>query len=185
MRSRWNRALPAVVLAVLSFANVRAESAFKFTPGLLHGTAPRIITAALVPARSFADGNPTALAGFYHPVQNQYSSTLALQAVAGPLGASRLLGTTEDPNCDDFWGPDKWRHVAVWSVGTLGIYLFFKTVFKTSKLVSYLLSATAMSMIGLAREFSDSNSEKDCFSEQDLLANTLGILAAGVVITIF
>ena len=104
---------------------------------------------------------------------------------SGPVGASRLLTTFDDPDCDDFWGPDKWRHVGVWFGGTLGFYLFFKTVFKTSKGVAFLISAVVMSAIGLAREISDANSEKNCFSEQDLFANTVGIMSAGLVIAIF
>jgi hypothetical protein len=112
-------------------------------------------------------------------------STCGLSKTSGPVGASRLLSVQDDPNCDEFWGADKWRHAAVWFGGTLGIYLFFKTVFKTSKGLAYVLSAVIMSAIGLAREISDANSEKNCFSEQDLFANTVGILGAGLVIAIF
>lgn len=106
-------------------------------------------------------------------------------AVEGPVGVSRFLGTAEDPDCDDFWGSDKWRHVAVFFAGSLGLYLFFKSVLKASKLTAYLLSAVVMTTVGVAREIADGNSEKNCFSEQDLFANTIGILAAGVVIAIF
>jgi hypothetical protein len=185
MTSIRYRGLLAVVLTVLNFGSIRAESSFKFVPGLLHGSAARVLIAELVPSHSIAGEGLASISDFGHPPPNYESRTLALQAIAGPFGASRLLKTGVDPDCEEFWGPDKWRHVAVWFAGTLGIYLFFKTVFKASKLVSYLLSATAMSIVGLAREISDSNSEKDCFSEQDLLANSIGILAAGVVITIF
>jgi EamA domain-containing membrane protein RarD len=95
------------------------------------------------------------------------------------------MSIQDDPKCHDFWGSDKWRHIGVWFGGTLGIYLFFKSVVKTSKLTSFVLSAAVMSVIGVAREISDSNSEKNCFSEQDLFANSLGILSAGIVIAIF
>ncbi len=185
MTKKRYRALLAVVLTVLCFGTTGAQSSFKFAPGLLHATTPRVFIAELIPAHNIAGEGPAATSYLSrHPLSYQ-SRSLALEAVAGPFGSSRLLKSTADPDCDEFWGPDKWRHVGVWFAGTLGIYLFFKTVFKTSKLVSYLLSATVMSIVGLGREISDSNSEKDCFSEQDLLANTMGILAVGVVITIF
>jgi len=188
-------ALVLTVLTVLLFGGVQAESSFKLVPGLLYGSAPRVLARELLPAVTITgqrhaailplnfDGRlPTDTDG---TTRNYESTTVVLRAISGPLGASRILNTNADPDCDEFWGPDKWRHAGIWFTGTLGIYLFFKNVFKASKLASYLLSATVMSIVGLAREISDSNSDKNCFSEQDLLANTMGILAAGVVITIF
>ncbi|MFV1981144.1 MAG: hypothetical protein ACC655_08335 [Rhodothermia bacterium] len=186
MMSNRYRAPLAVVLTLLSFGNTQAQTSFKLVPGLLLGSAPRVLVARLVPAHSIAAGGPATTSNFSHHQVNYESTTLVFQAVAGPLGASQLQSTTSDPaGCDKFWGADKWRHVGVWTAGTLGTYLFFKTVFKSSKLVSYLLSATVMTVVGLAREFSDLNSQKNCFSEQDLVFNTAGILAAGVVISIF
>ncbi len=186
MTSKRYRALLTVVLTVLSFGGTRAQSSLKLVPGFLHGSAPRVVVVKLVPAHSIAGEGFAATSEFGHPPATYESGTVALQAVAGSFGTSRFVETTTDPTgCDNLWGADKWRHVGVWFAGTLGTYLFFKTAFKGSKLVSYLLSATVMSVVGLAREISDSNSKKNCFAEQDLMANTIGILAAGVVITIF
>jgi hypothetical protein len=183
-RIRMTRALlrPFLIVAVtlLSFCNSRAEFVFKVVPGLLHSNAPAVLTDILVPATKIAQEELV-----IRPLTNRFSASATSSVVSGPVGVSRFLAATEDPDCEEFWGPDKWRHIGVWFVGTMGIYLFFKNVFKASKLASFLVSAVAMTVVGLAREFSDSNSEKNCFSEQDIFANSLGILAAGVVIAIF
>ena len=175
-----------IAVALLVVRETSAHDRMSVVPGLLYGSASSRLADELLPDRNFSEDLVLAV----QPViatacGGAVGKTAGSFAQNGPVGVSRFLATQDDPNCNEFWGPDKWRHVAVWFGGSLGIYLFFKTVLKTSKLVSYLLSATVMSVIGVAREISDANSEKNCFSEQDLLANTVGILAAGVVIAIF
>lgn len=173
----------ALMFALFMVKESAARDNTSVVPGLLYGSGPTSIIDQMLPDPGLkmdfaASVIPIAASGCGGAVGKTGSAS-------GPVGVSTYLQLQDDPNCDEFWGPDKWRHVAVWFGGSLGIYLFFKSVLKTSKLVSYILSATVMSVIGIAREISDANSDKNCFSEQDLFANTVGILAAGVVIAIF
>lgn len=173
----------ALALSVMPADRAQAQSSFKLVPGLIHGAAPRVVVDRLDPSANAGVGifDP----GITLPGICGRSVTTAQGATSAPVGLTRQLVTNDDPNCGDFWGSDKWRHIGVWFVGTAALYLFFKSVFKTSKGVSFILSAAVMTGIGLAREISDANSDKNCFSEQDLFANSIGILAAGVVIAIF
>jgi hypothetical protein len=162
-----------------SFAGGKAS----VVPGLLYDSGSSKLTQQLVLKQN---SGYRLLSSTYAPVGcGVVGKTLNTQKTYGPVGVSRYMSIQDDPKCHDFWGSDKWRHIGVWFGGTLGIYLFFKSVVKTSKLTSFVLSAAVMSVIGVAREISDSNSEKNCFSEQDLFANSLGILSAGIVIAIF
>ena len=181
VKSKILRILLPITFLALTDGPLMAKNKLSVVPGLLYSSGPLGLTEKLVPKRlPVAAAVPLATGAC--GAQGKLGAT---ESGYGPVGISRFMSTQDDPNCSEFWGPDKWRHAAVWFGGSLGVYLFFKTVMKTSKLVAYLLSATVMSLIGVAREISDANSSKNCFSEQDLFANTVGILSAGVVIAIF
>ena len=176
------RTIAVLVLGLGLFADANAQSSFKIVPGLMHGSAPKVLVDALVPSSRLSRAGAvttTALSSKYR------TTSLALGATANPFGRAGQLATNDDPNCDELGGSDKWFHVGTFFVGTLGIYLVFKGLFKLPKAASYILAAATATALGIAREISDRNSDKNCFSEQDLLANSAGILAAGIVIAIF
>lgn len=108
-----------------------------------------------------------------------------LAVLSGPFQSFQESRVAKDPNCDRWGGRDKVRHAALLFATTIGLQLFFESTLNMSKTKAFLVSAAIGTLAGVSREFYDWKiSDKDCFSEQDLLANTAGILAAGLVIMI-
>jgi len=182
MNSGFVRSILALFLALAVTSVAGAQTSFRLVPGLLQGDAPRVFVDELIPAKRFADRfvptAPVHATGFV-------SGSRSWAATASVFRGTSANNLNVDPNCDEFWGEDKWTHVGLGLAGTLGLYLVFKTIFKLPKTASYVLAASVATVFGVAREISDSNSEKACFSEQDLFANSVGILAAGIVVAIF
>ncbi len=113
-------------------------------------------------------------------------STLGRLAVlSGPFVSLQESRIAKDPNCASWGGRDKVRHAAIFFATTLGLQLFIESTFNVSKTRAFLLSAALAGAVGVGKEIYDWKiSDKDCFSEQDLLANAGGILSAGFVIMI-
>ena len=108
-----------------------------------------------------------------------------LATASGPFESYRDARVTVEPDCDRWGGRDKLRHAAIFFATTLGLQLFIESTFNVSKTKAFLWSAAIGTAVGIAKEFYDSKlSDKKCFSEQDLVANTGGILGAGFVIMI-
>lgn len=125
------------------------------------------------------------------PVADQGVRTMAdpsmtrLAMLAGPFQSFQENRIAQDPNCGRWGGRDKVRHAAIFFATTLGLQLFIESTFNVSKTKAFLMSAAVGTLIGLGREYYDWKiSDKNCFSEQDLIANTAGILGAGLVILI-
>jgi len=120
-------------------------------------------------------------------IQNALSvATLSRLAVlSGPFQSFQGSRIAKEPNCNRWGGRDKVRHAAIFFATTLGLQLFIESTFNVSKTKAFLLSAALATAVGFGKELYDWKiSDKDCFSEQDLLANTGGILSAGLVIMI-
>lgn len=108
-----------------------------------------------------------------------------LVTLDGPYQSFQASKIAKDPRCGRWGGRDKVRHAAIFFAATLGLQLFIESTFNTSKTEAFLVSAAIGTLVGVGKELYDWRiSDKDCFSEQDLLANTAGILGAGVVIMI-
>jgi len=137
-------------------------------------------------ARSAVFRRYTEIAGQTDLVSNLSPSTLSRLAVlSDPFQSFQESRVAADPNCDSWGGRDKVRHAAIFFATTLGLQLFIESTFNTSRTKAFLISAAIGTLVGVGREFYDWKiSDKDCFSEQDLVANTAGILSAGLVIMI-
>jgi len=112
--------------------------------------------------------------------------TLArLATLSGPFQSFQESRVAADPNCNRWGGRDKLRHAAIFFATTLGLHLFIESTFNASRTEAFLVSAAIGTLVGVGKEFYDWKiADKDCFSEQDLVANTAGILSAGLVIMI-
>ena len=119
-------------------------------------------------------------------VINLSPSTLTrLATLSGPFQSFQESRVAADPRCGRWGGRDKVRHAAIFFATTLGLHLFIESTFNTSRTEAFLVSAAIGTLVGVGKEFYDWKiSDKDCFSEQDLVANTAGILSAGLVIMI-
>jgi len=80
-------------------------------------------------------------------------------------------------------GSDKIQHAAVSCLLTLGSQYVFvnKSSYDEHKALSYSVSSSAI--IGIAKEFNDSNQLDGRFSWGDILANSVGIAIAVFIIT--
>ena len=118
------------------------------------------------------------------PVQRhvQTSATAMVQA-----HFQRLQGVTAEPEfdlwCESQLGFDKLKHMVLSFFVTLSFQYILETKFSIPKPVAFIVSATAMTLLGLAREYDDwNNPDKHCFSTVDIIANTAGILGSAVVV---
>lgn len=108
-----------------------------------------------------------------------------LAVLSGPFQSFKDSQIQKDPKCGRWGGRDKVRHGAIFFATTLGLQLFIESSFNVSKTKAFLISAAIGTLVGVGKEMYDWKiSDKDCFSEQDLVANTAGILSAGLVIMI-
>jgi len=162
---------------------IRAQIALKFSPEFFSQTnaahqsslyAPDL---ALATPQHFAVKRRSGIDAGFNP--------LTIAKTAGVLATFTGSDEHQAPDCDRLGGADKARHAGIFFATTLGLQLFFQSGLGLSKTTSYILSAVVATTIGIGKELYDWKiSDKNCFSEQDLLANSAGILAAGLVITI-
>ena len=99
----------------------------------------------------------------------------------------RLQGPTNEPEfdlwCESQLGLDKFKHMVLSFFVTLSFQYILETKLSVPKPVAFIVSATAMTLLGVAREYDDwNNPDKHCFSTVDIIANTAGILGSAVVV---